>query len=269
MTDALAVDLSNYTPPLSADHIRCWKANNVELAIVQAINRPAPQPTPQQLQVCAEGALDTDAYILPFETTGLDELRARRSMTRGYHLGRWWLDLEEPMSLDYVRWVLAEMDTWDAVDNQVVGIYSAPWWWNRQAMGWWPTEEFAHRPLWGMQQNLLRPFVPFGGWTTYAIRQYWLDANLCGVTGIDVSVINPEYLRTRTQPKEQHMIRLGEGLKNRLANNGDEPMFGHVFREERDDDNQAYTVEEVYGTKGRYVASNVNGPDKWLMGGPF
>jgi hypothetical protein len=261
----LAVDISNYTPTISVPDVHCWMANGVSRAIVQAVQgggRYPPGRTPQQLQTCAEGGLRTDGYILPFSGDSISNLRAKHALTKGYRIGRWWGDFEEPMNLDYVRFVLTEMDTW-AADEGPVGFYTG-WWWYRQYLP--NVTEFANRPLWIMDnQHAAGSPALFGGWSDWAMHQYWLDASLCGISGIDVSAINPSFV---TQPSGGNsLIRVGEGMNARMKQNNDHPLFGHKFWTETDDDGKSYQVEECYGMAGRYVSSNSSG--QWENAGPF
>lgn len=267
------VDLSNFTRwPLHQGDIQCWMANGVERAIIQAVQGGGQYPpghTAEQLQLCVTAGMPrNDGYVLPFNGDSLANLRAKHSLARGFRIGRWWADLEEPMGLDYVRFVLREMDTWEADDMQT-GIYSAKWWWDAYLPG---VTEFNDRRLWAMQQDLTKAFVPFGGWDDCELRQHWLDANLCGVTGIDVSLVNPRYDTPDPillPPGGNDVIIVGPGMKARMDSAGDAPLFGHKQYEETDDEGIVYKVEECFGAKGRYVSANSAGPDTWVNAGPF
>jgi hypothetical protein len=62
-------------------------------------------------------------------------------------------------------------------------------------------------------------------------------------------------------------IKPGDGISTLMQQNSDAPLFGHTFHNETDDDQKVYTVEQCYGSKGLYVASNASGT--WINAGPW
>lgn len=262
-----AVDLSNFTTwPFKQEHAQCFYNNGVRRAIIQAVQGGGKYPpghTAEQLQACA-GVLENHGYVLPFNGDGLNNLRAKHALTNGFRIGQWWADFEEPMGIDYVRFVLREMDTWQA-DDMLTGIYSAGWWWGPNLPG---VTEFNNRKLWAMQRDLTKVFEPFGGWPTCAMRQYALDANLCGISGIDISIINPNPVDpTPVEVPVNEMIIVQEGMRNAMAAAGDSPLAYHAFEDLTDDEGKPYKVERCYGAKGLYLSSNSSG--QWVNAGPF
>lgn len=264
---SLAVDLSNYTTyPLRVNDAQCWKNNNVDRVIIQAVQGGGAYPpghTPEQLQVCTEASLRTDGYILPFNGDSLSNLRAKHQLTVGYQIGRWWFDLEEPMGIDYVRFVFTEMDTWNAT-YQPVGLYTGCWFINEQSYGF---SEFNSRPLW-IEDNAHAAGRPSlcGGWTDYAMHQYALDATLCGISGIDISYVNPNWVEGGS---DTNVIHVGEGMLAQMQAAGDAPLSDWTFRDLQDNDNppQTYQEERCYGVKGLYISSNSSG--QWVNAGPI
>lgn len=58
-------------------------------------------------------------------------------------------------------------------------------------------------------------------------------------------------------------VSVGQGIKDRMAANGDHPLEDSAFKANGD----GTVVEKCMGTKGLYVASNANGD--WETVGPF
>jgi hypothetical protein len=263
---SIAVDVSNYTDaPLRAGDVQCWMANGVDRVIVQAVQgggKYPPGQTPQQLQACTQAGVRTDGYVLPFAGDSVQNLRAKHALTTGYRIGQWWGDFEEPMGVDYIRFVLTEMDKW-AADSKPAGIYTAQWFIDSQHLN---MTEFANRPLWIMdnQRKAGSPNIP-APWTTYAMHQYALDTWLCSIKSIDLSYVNPDW--ANGGPTTPVSIIVGEGLKNQMTAAGDHPFFGHVWGNFTDEEGIAHGTEECYGTKGRYMAVETAGA--WETAGPF
>jgi hypothetical protein len=267
VTYDLAPDISNYTSAITAAEIACWRLHGVTRAIVQAVDPPPQYPrgvTREQLQILADNSMPADAYVYLWFSLGLDDVRRKLQLLDGFRIGRLWLDVEDtahgrPEVL--ISDALAVLAAYPADDPP--GIYTGKWWWDR-----YMTESratvFSSFPLWASQYDGIPDptvWTPFGGWTTLAVKQHQGTTQLCGVTGLDMNVYAPQEVQAPVA------IHVGSGMKAQMDMVGDQPLSGHKFYDEVDDDGKTYNVEECMGTKGRYISSNVDG--NWVNGGPF
>ena len=93
-----------------------------------------------------------------------------------------WIDCEDYLSSDpgpNADWLLRAAKEADS-HKISLGIYSAPWWWNRaDTMN--GDEQFHVWPLWvaqGDEQPAPTVFNPFGGWTQCQVKQWSYRYNL-------------------------------------------------------------------------------------------
>jgi hypothetical protein len=137
----------------------------------------------EQMQVCADGGLELQAYsFMYWGADNAERLDRVRRAAEALPLTMLWVDLEDedaPLGqpgavanwcLDCVA--LAERLEWP------VGIYSAAWWWRRWLGEW---DGLHDLPLWVAQYDGIPnlDFSPFGGWRPpAAMKQY------CGTTEI-------------------------------------------------------------------------------------
>lgn len=256
----LSVDISNYTTPLSLDQVNQWKAQGVGLVIVQAW----PGRVRDQLQVLAQAQMPVDGYVFvyPGDTPAL--IQSRLALLNGYTIRRLWLDVEiVGVTLSEVRMALQECDKYPTRLNPT-GVYTAYWYWPRYMGNY---QGLSDRPLWDAHYDSIadagKNFVPYGGWSHAAIKQYQGTSTLDGVGNVDLDVLSVEEVGLI----QKMAIHVGQGMQNQMAANSDAPLFGHKFYSEVDDDGQTYSVEECFGAKGRYVSSNSSG--QWVNGGPF
>jgi hypothetical protein len=59
------------------------------------------------------------------------------------------------------------------------------------------------------------------------------------------------------------MVKVGEGILNKMAENDDHPLEDSEFKRNSD----GTEVERCWGTQGYYIASNAGGD--WEVAGPF
>jgi hypothetical protein len=269
----LALDLSNYSSPITASAMSLWQSNGVKLAIIQCLNPPPGYPAGQtraQLQACQDAGLPVDIYFFLFAGQSPTTIQAHLGLANGFRIRRKWLDIEEPgLSVRSISQALVLLDAYPSL-NQSSGIYSARWW---AASNPGILDHFsASRDLWCAQYDNIADasiFNPFSGWSNCRIKQYRGTSTFGGVTSVDINVLSTSEAATLpnqggTQPVA---IIVGEGMANQLAANADQPLCDHVNYTQTDDEGKVYQVEKVLGSKGAYVSSNASGT--WVNAGPI
>jgi hypothetical protein len=147
----------------------------------------------------------------------------------------------------------------------ITGVYTGAWWWKPYVGN---TAAFSDRPLWDAHYdkiaNAALDFAPYGGWSFASIKQYAGSQP----DGTDLDVLSATEVGLLNTPEESNVaIVVGPGMQAQMASTNDAPLFGHKFYSEVDDQGHTYSVEECFGTRGRYVSSNSNG--NWVNAGPF
>lgn len=259
----LALDISNYTDPITLDEVNQWKAQGVGLVIVQAW----PGRVQQQLAVLKQANMLVDGYVFVYKGDTPALIKGRLSLLDGYTIRRLWLDVEiVGVTLSEVRMALQECDLYPTKLNPT-GVYTAHWYWPTYMRNY---QGFSDRLLWDANYDGVadasQDFKPYGGWTWAAIKQYQGTSTVAGVGNVDIDVLSAE--EVGELPQETNMaITVGEGMANQMAANSDAPLCGHKNYTEVDDAGNTYNVEECLGAKGRYVSANSSGG--WVNGGPF
>jgi Glycosyl hydrolases family 25 len=205
-----AVDVSNYTSPLSPAALNQWRdVHDIGLVIVQAINPPPGYPagqTQQQIEACAQAGIITDAYVFLWTHSNVDaDMRAKLATLGGLelHVRKLWLDVEDTAGaaveqrLTSIRQALAVCDGWcKTYGKPRTGIYTGRWWWQGYLGN---TTEFGDRDLWASQYDGIDDatvFSPFGGWTACRIKQHAGTSTLAGVGNVDLNVLSDAELKT-------------------------------------------------------------------------
>ena len=198
----LAVDISNFTDPISADAVQALKDAGVGLAIIQAVDPPAGYPagkTREQIQTCVQAGMPVDAYIWLWFSLGVDDIQQKLELLNDFPIRELWLDVEDTASINYdqatcetkVQMALDACDIYHG--GQPTGIYTGRWFWaDRRYMG--NTTAFAGRELWDANYDDVADaavgFVPYGGWTAPRIKQYRGTTSLAGIGGLDLNVLS-------------------------------------------------------------------------------
>lgn len=200
----LAVDMSNYTDPLTDAALQGLKDSGVSHVIVQAVDPPPPFPkgrTRDQVQVCLNADLTVDAYVWLWFELDITDIQHKLELLEGFTIRKLWLDVEDTASSQYnqadteakVTDALAACDAFPTASGEKTGIYSGRWFWtDRRYMA--NTEAFADRELWDANyDNVVDAaigFAPYGGWLECAIKQYRGSATVAGVGGVDLNVLS-------------------------------------------------------------------------------
>jgi hypothetical protein len=199
----LAVDISNYTDPITPAAAQALKGAGVELVLVQAVDPPPGYPagvTRSQIQTCLDAGLAVDAYVWLWFDLDVADIQHKLALLDGLSVRQLWLDVEDTAAIKYdqatceqkVSDALAACDAYTTTSGQKTGVYSGRWFWaDRRYMG--NTTAFSDRELWDAQYDLVADtgtFVPYGGWTNAAIKQYQGTTSLAGVGGLDLNVLS-------------------------------------------------------------------------------
>jgi hypothetical protein len=202
----LAIDVSNYTSPLSAAALEAWRSNGVELVIVQAVDPPAGYPPGQtraQIQQCLDAGLVVDAYVWIWFDLDVEDINRKLALLDGLAVRQVWLDVEDQAAARYdqatseakVGAALEACDGYQTSSAERTGVYSGRWFWaDSRYMG--NTTAFSDRKLWDSDYDGIvdcaTSFAPYGGWTSRAIKQYAGTSEFCGVGGVDMNVLSDE-----------------------------------------------------------------------------
>jgi GH25 family lysozyme M1 (1,4-beta-N-acetylmuramidase) len=188
----LAVDVSNYSGPISPEQARCLRQAGVEHLIagtqVASICR-------QQLEAALEAGLTIDAYVyLHWRRDVVAEVQSARGTLAGLQVGRLWLDCEDdPAGLSAAEVVGRVGAALEACGPAACGIYTGRWWW---LPGTGNSTEFAGLPLWHAEYTFspeARPdfdaFQSYGGWTRPSMWQFQGTTQVCGLS-VDLDLLD-------------------------------------------------------------------------------
>lgn len=200
---ALAVDVSNFTEHLD---VPALQAAGIELVIAQAVSPPPGYPPSvihAQLEACRDAGMPTDAYVWLWFDLDVSDIQAKLALLDGYPIRRIWLDVEDTSAEKHpqadceakVAAALAACDAYPTISGERTGVYTGGWFWTDvKYMG--NTTAFSDRDLWDADYDdvidTILGFVPYGGWTSRAIKQYRGSTTRAGVSGIDLNVLSDE-----------------------------------------------------------------------------
>lgn len=216
----LAVDISNYTDPLTPAAIEGLKSAGVQHVIVQSIDPPPGYPkgrTREQILACQAAGLTVDAYIWLWFDLDVNDITRKLKLLDGLQIRQLWLDVEDTASVKYdqatceakVTAALAACDARETASKQKTGIYSGRWFWaDGRYMG--NTASYADRELWDANYDGVADaatgFRSYGGWKTARIKQYRGTSVLAGIGGLDLNVLSvaeEQELIAATQPQTE------------------------------------------------------------------
>jgi len=202
----LAVDMSNFTDPLSPTAIAGLKAAGVGHVIVQTVDPPPNYPpgrTRAQIQACLDAGLTVDAYVWLWFDLDANDIERKLHLLDGLNVRQLWLDVEDTASINYsqatcedkVTSALAACDAYPTGSSGRTGIYSGRWFWlDRRYMG--NSTRFADRLLWDANYDDVADarlgYVPYGGWDHPTIKQFRGTTSIAGIGGLDLNVLSVE-----------------------------------------------------------------------------
>lgn len=181
----LAVDVSNYSGPISEEQARCLRAQGIEHLVA---GTQAPNITRAQLAAAGMAGISTDAYVyLYWRRDVREEVAQARGVIAGFPIGRLWLDCEDDAGglapSEVVDRILAAVE---ACGSTPAGIYTGRWWWEPVTAN---STRFSHLPLWHAEYTRSaedRPdfdaFRPYGGWSRPSMWQYRGTTSVCGLS---------------------------------------------------------------------------------------
>jgi Glycosyl hydrolases family 25 len=200
----LAVDISNYTDPLTPTAVEGLKGAGVGHVIVQAIDPPPSYPvgrTRQQIQLCQSAGLTVDAYVWLWFDLDIRDIQYKLSLLDGLPIRQLWLDVEDTASIKYdqatceakVTAALAACDSFETSSRQKTGVYTGKWFWaDQRYMG--NSAIYGDRELWDANYDEMADaaagFRPYGGWSAPRIKQYRGTSALAGIGGLDLNVLS-------------------------------------------------------------------------------
>ena len=206
----LAVDISNYTGPITAANVNDWSNAGVGLAIVQALDPPAGFPagqTRQQLATLNAAGMPAEAYVFFWFDSDPAHVDRALALLQGLNVRRIWLDLEDVAAKNYnqqdteakVADALQRCDAWGAaqgIPQPRAGIYTGNWYWSNAAY-MDNTETFKDRDLWDANYDFIgiasQGFRSYGGWRSCAIKQHIGSSAFGGVSGLDQDCLSDAY----------------------------------------------------------------------------
>jgi Glycosyl hydrolases family 25 len=200
----LAVDISNYTDPLTPSAVEGLKGAGVSHVIVQAIDPPPGYPvgrTRQQIHLCQSAGLTVDAYVWLWFDLDIRDIQRKLSLLDRLPIRQLWLDVEDTASIKYdqatceakVTAALAACDSFKTASQQKTGVYTGKWFWaDQRYMG--NTATYGDRELWDANYDEVADaaagFRPYGGWSAPRIKQYRGTSALAGIGGLDLNVLS-------------------------------------------------------------------------------
>ncbi len=274
----LAKDCSNYSVnPLPLEQ---WKAAGIGLVLAQMFPPSYRQyiQQGQQMRQCADAGMPFDLYCYDYVADPSWRDQAILGMTSlasaGLVARRLWADEEDvsggSKAMSPARRVTAVRATLQALDLApsrlgLTGVYTGGWWWKPSTANY---QGFADRPLWDAHYDGIADasgdYLPYGGWSFASIKQFAGSQS----DGTDLDVLSATEVGQLITPEGTNVaIVVGQGMQAQMAAAGDAPLFGHKFYTEVDDQGKTYSVEECYGSKGRYASSNSSGG--WVNAGPY
>jgi hypothetical protein len=144
--------------------------------------------TRQQLDALQRNGLRIRGYVWGFRGASGNprSMLGRLAMFDGFPIENLWYDLEEAgLSVADVD---SDLVLCDAYRSDLVGIYSAYWYFYQQ--GWLRLTRWSDRRLWealfNLDPTLNAGFVPYGGWTQPFAHQF--DAHWRGVPGRELDI---------------------------------------------------------------------------------
>jgi len=190
----IAVDVSNWGGPLSAETVAAWKAAAVGKVIV-GIDLGHIPLAQQQLRAASDGGLEIEAYRFCYWGTDIrPSLQRIADAIQGLPVGRVWLDFEDQNAPENAheticKWIQQNLDAGAALWEKV-GCYTAAWWWNPYTGN---SDRFKDWPLWVAQYDgdASLDFKHFGGWTRCALKQYAGTTNFYGYS-VDLNCYEEE-----------------------------------------------------------------------------
>jgi hypothetical protein len=202
----LAVDMSNYTSPLTPAALDGLKSAGVGHIIIQAIDPPPAYPvgrTRQQIQACLDAGLTVDAYIWLWFDRDIGDIQHKLSLLDGLPIRQLWLDVEDTAAVKYdqptteakIVAALEACDAYSTTSGERTGVYSGRWFWtDRRYVGNCTT--FSDRELWDANYDDVADaalgFKSYGGWEHVAIKQYRGTSVVAGISGLDINVLSIE-----------------------------------------------------------------------------
>jgi hypothetical protein len=198
----MAVDMSNYTDPLTPANLQALKDAGVTHVIVQAIDPPPGYPvgkTRAQIEACLDACFTVDAYVWLWFAADVSDISRKLQLLDGLPLRQLWLDVEDTAAVRYSQAAVeakvnAALQACDGFLTQVprTGVYSGRWFWlDPRYMG--NTAVFADRELWDANYDDVADaalgFVPYGGWAGARIKQFRGSTRVAGIGGLDLNVL--------------------------------------------------------------------------------
>lgn len=191
----LAVDVSNYTGPVSIENLQAWWDSGIRLVIIQAF--PPSQSAKYQNQVeqeqaCVSFGIPFEIYIYDYLTDPQWRADALSGLV-GTNADRIWMDEEDTTAkgLSPTKRTNAIAASLQAVTDAgfTRGIYTGRWWWTGYLAN---PSRFSAEPLWDANYDGIADatadFVPYGGWSQPTMKQYQGTSTLDGVSQVDLDV---------------------------------------------------------------------------------
>jgi hypothetical protein len=211
----LAVDISNYTGPITLDQVNAWREAGVGLVLVQAVDPPAGYPpgvTRQQLEVLRDAVMPADAYVFFWFEADAGHVDRALTLLDGFPVRRVWLDLEDTAAQRFdqatteakVADALQRCDAWSQGRGlPTAGIYTGHWYW-ADPLYTGNTQAFADRLLWDSHYDFIadasQGFRAYGGWTECVIKQHIGSSTFCNVAGLDQNCLSASYAEALGAP---------------------------------------------------------------------
>lgn len=181
----LAVDLSNYSGPLSPVQVAALKASGAYPIVGLQFPGPGYPPGCADQQIgalLAGGFTSLDVY---FESTDPRTAWAKVSQYRG-HVRQAWLAVEDDSGFTTEGQIDDALVYIDSQLSSLCGIYTSAVMWAKYVPN---LTKYARRPLWNAdyngQQSLALP-APYGGWTVATMHQYAGSQTFATIPNVDI-----------------------------------------------------------------------------------
>lgn len=189
-----AVDISNYSGELNASQAQRLVELGYTTAIVQVVNEDIHLHR-QQIPILQAAGIDVQGYVyMWFDGDFESRVAYACRELQNYNITKLWLDCEDQAYANgenpqhVIRAI--RRSSWVATIAGVTsGIYTGKWWWE-VATG--DTKEFSDLPLWAAVYGGnpdITSFVPFGGWTSLAIKQHTPDTTIALIPNVDLNTV--------------------------------------------------------------------------------